>query len=732
MDVKVKEVQEWLISEYGSRIEFNLFVNDVNFSANGITDWKTMTALVYALQYELSIFSPNGSFGPMTLGRTETVNKSNSIYKAENIIRIIKGGFWCHGYNPGYDELHIFEDQTTVAINEFRGDIGIVQNGNMEGYVWKSLLTTDAFTTTWSGGSNALREVQQELNGTNLNGYPFSEYTEGYIPTDGLGSRQLSGALIIYVQALAGDTPDVVAPSLGPYTQGILRDNPLPETSNFGFVKLAGYMLRANGYNNAPINGVWDNILSSVVSTFQSDMAMSSTGNVDYSTWMAGLISYGDKDRSYTACDTRFEITESRISTLKNMGIKIVGRYITGGEFKGLRPNELFNIVDSGLGVIPIYQDDGTSNDDFSYNKGQVDAVKARRAAVEQSIPLHSIIYFAVDYDPIDIEITNYIIPYFQGIRTVLLEDNLYLAGIYGTRNVCSRVLDTVPEIVTAYVSNMSSGFSGNLGFKMPNNWNFNQFDEISIGNWGIDKVIYSGKHGFIESFENLPNYDESLFARFLIYSDDPFSQPKVYINLGEEVDVYTSKPYWLGSPRTTDKVIGKIKTGQFFTKIPKVSIYTDSRVIFTADNGKAAYGYVKDREYTSSSENPILSNIEEFHKFYYDEVSGSLERFPDLHTSSEPLEFTVKKPLEYFGQISSLGILPIGTKLYLYKELTPDGLYYTSSIAGRSYPQQMLFNKMKLPGQSIQDIDPSNPEGYGWVTLGYSFGSFGSKRAIY
>ena len=57
--------------------------------------------------------------------------------------------------------------------------------------------------------------------------------------------------------------------------------------------------------------------------------------NVD--TWMALLLSKGNPDRSCTACDTRFEMTESRLKYLKDNGYKVVGRYLTGGDFKELR-----------------------------------------------------------------------------------------------------------------------------------------------------------------------------------------------------------------------------------------------------------------------------------------------------------------------------------------------------------------------------------------------------------
>ncbi|MFT8725153.1 MAG: hypothetical protein ABF874_02300 [Liquorilactobacillus nagelii] len=38
----------------------------------------------------------------------------------------------------------------------------------------------------------------------------------------------------------------------------------------------------------------------------------------------------------------------------------------------------------------------------------------------------------------------------------------------------------------------MSTGYSGNLGFSIPTKWAFDQFAEISIGDFAIDKVATS------------------------------------------------------------------------------------------------------------------------------------------------------------------------------------------------------------------------------------------------
>lgn len=50
----------------------------------------------------------------------------------------------------------------------------------------------------------------------------------------------------------------------------------------------------------------------------------------------------------------------------------------------------------------------------------------------------------------------------------------------------------------TAFVSDMSTGYSGNLGFSMPRQWAFDQFIEFTIGSGngavGIDNNAVSGK----------------------------------------------------------------------------------------------------------------------------------------------------------------------------------------------------------------------------------------------
>ena len=505
-DLKVQQVQEWLLSTYRNRSEFAAFVAESGFTANGLTGNTTMTALIYALQYELGISGVTGSFGPTTISLAPRINFSNAGNYSKNIIKILEGGLWCHGYSAGYNEPDdsfggTYDSDTDAAVKELQNDIGINPSGNFDGYLWKALLSTDAYVTTWTGGSEKLREAQQYLNGLAINGYFFTDdFLGGYLPTDGLNSRQFSSALIYYLQANMGMYASEATGFIGDATKAGLITVPdhLPSdvTTARHYERAIVFALLANGYD-LTINSYWSQETANTVAQFQRDMALPQTGKVDVTTWMALLVSYGDKNRPYTACDTRFEITDARLSTLKAMGIQAVGRYINGTEFKVLRSGEVERIINGGLGLIPIYQENGTEASDFSYAIGLSQAVKAAGNARKFGIPYDSIIYFAVDYDAQDWEISEYILPYFKGVSEALTN---YRVGVYGTRNVCSQVTST-GYAVTSYVSNMSSGFSGNLGFKMPENWNFDQFDEIEIADWGIDKVVHSGLHPAVESF---------------------------------------------------------------------------------------------------------------------------------------------------------------------------------------------------------------------------------------
>lgn len=196
-------------------------------------------------------------------------------------------------------------------------------------------------------------------------------------------------------------------------------------------------------------------------------------------------------------------MTQQNIDDLVAFDVNYVGRYLTvtvgvgeNEKDKFLTRAEAENIIKAGLKIIAIYQDNYPHAEYYTRQQGRKDAATAMFTAAKLGIPDQSFIYFAVDFDALDTDIDNWVMPYFQGVREVLTSSEYeftYKPAVYGTRNVCTRIHDDV-GIERSYVSNMSSGWSGNLGFSQPLSWAFDQFFESSYGSISaIDFVAVSG-----------------------------------------------------------------------------------------------------------------------------------------------------------------------------------------------------------------------------------------------
>lgn len=543
MDYQVKAVQEWLLKRYSGKPEFDAFVQKNNFRANGSTGNNTMYALRMALQYELNIPGPTGNFGPGTLAQTPTVSK-DKLPKNRTIVKILEGAMWCHGYNPGgvfeADQPGDITSTMNAGLQHFVNDVGFqgsfINDVEVTPYLWKALLSTDAFTTTWTNGNMQLRSIQMLLNTKVINGYRLApDYLGRYIPTDGLGGRDFSNLLIYYLQALMGLVPNDATGNFGPATQ-----NSLPVISNDNVREDYLTILRAglilNNVYDVHIYSTWSELKNAII-TFQKNRAIPVTGIVDKATWMALLISYGDQNRSPNACDTRFEITESKADYLLSKGIQYVGRYLTGGDWKELRQGEAQRLKSKGLTVFPIYQDAGKTTQISYYTRSQgvESAIKAEQAAMNFGFPAGTTIYFAVDLDTYGWQIDEYIIPYFQSISNNI---GNYNVGIYATRLGCSKVMEA-GAAQEAFVANMSSGWSGNLGFPMPRNWTFEQYVEYSNlssdeGSWDLDYCIYSGANKVLSVGDDpraktLQQVKENMLLDFVVNSGEILNIPQIF-----------------------------------------------------------------------------------------------------------------------------------------------------------------------------------------------------------
>ena len=192
--------------------------------------------------------------------------------------------------------------------------------------------------------------------------------------------------------------------------------------TNSNLIKIIQIGLNANNYRCA-INGIFDSNISNLIKEFQTFMKLKVTGIADKSTIKSLLTSNGDINRQALACDCATILNYNKAKALKESGYICVGRYLTGtvgnSRPKNLSKEELNDIFKAGLRVFIIYQDGAHKKEYFQndpLNRGKTDAEIANKTSLSLGLPMNTIIYFAVDYDFVDYEVNDLIIPYFEGI----------------------------------------------------------------------------------------------------------------------------------------------------------------------------------------------------------------------------------------------------------------------------------------------------------------------------
>lgn len=495
VDQMVLATQQWLNSTYQGREGYD------PIPENGRTGQTTVFALLHALQIELGITSTADAFGPSTQSLFATrwpqgIHRQPDGDSAEsNVYGIIQGALWCKGYSTGASAItRHFYSGTAGAIAKLQNDAGIAADAVVTLPIMKALLSMDQFVLLADyGGKPEIRQIQQHINATYL------AYT-GLIPTDGVYGRQMNVALIQVLQSLEGYTPDLATGNFGSGTTAHLKKiTPDNSSAYLEWVWLGKVALLCNDVN-VIVSSQWDETLTNSLLRFQDHYSLPRTGAFDKSTWMSLLTSKGDPNRACIACDTRFEITDSLATKLKADGYSIVGRYLSepGMDkikpeeyFKAIRPGELQRILNAGLRFFPIFQENSRSESDFTEEIGKRHGQEAYERAWTLRIP-PTVIFFSVDMDIMDYQIDSLIIPYFKGVLSTL--QGGYQVGIYAPRHVCQRVMDA-GLAVSSFVSDMSSGFSGNLGYPIPDKWSYDQFTEINgyYGEVDLDRVAFGG-----------------------------------------------------------------------------------------------------------------------------------------------------------------------------------------------------------------------------------------------
>jgi len=497
VDEMVYKTQQWLNATYRGKTGFG------SVAETGATGWDTINGLIRALQIELGITATANNFGPGTQSRF-TSRWPNGLSKnsaESNVHGIIQGALWCKGYPAEYSGItRKFTDNVASSVAKLKRDIGLPDSSStIDVELMMALLSMKQFRLLSDyGGKASIRSIQQSINRNHR------AYT-GILPTDGLYGREMNTGLIQVLQKLEGFSPSQATGNFGRGTRARLQTI---SSGSGNWAWLASAALVCNGQAST-VTSSWNSAMASQVRSFQARYALPVAGVVDPTTWMSLLTSKGDPDRACVACDTRFEITDELAQHLKADGYKIVGRYLTepgqdglaeSEYFKAIRTGELRRIVSHGLQYFPIFQEYSTKLSHFSTDNGHRHAKQAQAAAQRLGIP-QTVIYFAVDYDATDPEVTSTILPYFEAVKQSL--GGGYKVGIYASRNICARVVKA-GYAVAPFVSDMSTGFSGNLGFPIPDGWVFDQFDEIHgyHGKWDLDRVAFSGRIGAVGSVQ--------------------------------------------------------------------------------------------------------------------------------------------------------------------------------------------------------------------------------------
>ena len=500
VDSMLLKSQQWLNENFSSNSAFGSVPED------GTSRRATVNGCIRALQIRLGIVNTADNFGQGTESLFKSTYKNGIVQQEypsteeDKVYGIIQCALWTKGYSTGSSSItKHFYDGTGNAVKALKRDLGISSDSSTVTLNVMKFLLSMKQSKKVSGGIDDIRTIQQRLNNR------YEPYI-GFIPTDGSMTRETSKALIIALQITEDIDPSLATGNFGKTTKErlpVLPDtiNSLSSEKKNEFVDLIRYSLCANGIQVSLDTSEWNTEVSDAIGEFQQLMKLPYNKKADVNTWMSLFLSSGNPDRSSVASDTRFEMTSARIEYLKENGISIVGRYLTG-DSKSLRPGEAQRLLNAGIRFFPIFQETYYSDNvtKYNYNLGVSDARKAISKARQYGIPAGNIIYFAIEFDPTQDQIDTYVVPYFQAIKENIGE---YCVGVYGTRNVCWNLINIAKA---SFVSDMSTGYSGNKGFKMPRNWNFDQFSEIKgIGTtkWDLDKTAYSGLYPPVTSLNS-------------------------------------------------------------------------------------------------------------------------------------------------------------------------------------------------------------------------------------
>ncbi len=143
---------------------------------------------------------------------------------------------------------------------------------------------------------------------------------------------------------------------------------------------------------------------------------------------------------------------------LLNAGYIWVGRYINPGKAEPLTHAEASHLNTMGLFVVSIWEEGSPTHIGyFTTDRGTEDGTGAVSAAQSIGQPAGTPIYFAVDYDAAESDLTQ-IGEYFIALHSIVRNAN-YFVGVYSSGLVC-QYLSNIGYVSQTWLS-QSKGFAG-------------------------------------------------------------------------------------------------------------------------------------------------------------------------------------------------------------------------------------------------------------------------------
>ena len=203
---------------------------------------------------------------------------------------------------------------------------------------------------------------------------------------------------------------------------------------------------------------------------------------------------------SFTALDCCVPVT-SHLELLKRSGITLVLRYLNplGPSQKQCGVSEAEAIAKAGLRLGLVSEGWGDfAHGGISAAAGERDAEHALVTAPKLGASEGAGVYFAVDLDASEQEISKLVLPYFVEVRRLLSPK--FRVGVYGSGLVCSRVLD-VRLADLAWLA-CSTGWRGSRDFLASGRWAIAQKVPKRVGNFEFDPDDVRGDAGDFEPFK--------------------------------------------------------------------------------------------------------------------------------------------------------------------------------------------------------------------------------------